>query len=76
MKRRRARGSPTTLDPPEPSVMDDLLMDNLRLVCWDLIEVEGFIEREGEGEESEGERESEEKGRLLRQRWGNKEAKN
>jgi hypothetical protein len=32
--------------------MDDLLKENLRLVCWDLIEVEGFIE----GEESEGER--------------------
>jgi len=25
--------------------MDDLLRVNLRLVCWDLIELEGFIER-------------------------------
>jgi hypothetical protein len=24
--------------------MDDLLKENLRLACWDLIEVEGFIE--------------------------------
>jgi hypothetical protein len=38
--------------------MDDLVRDNLRLVCWDLIEVEAFIDRE-RGRRSQRERERE-----------------
>ena len=40
------RCSPTTLDPPEPSVMDDLLVVESSDWCgWDPIEVRGLLKR-------------------------------